>query len=419
MSTPVMHIQNHNKPTSEPAAVAVADSNNNNEDGEVLLLPRFKKNQRHIDITDHSWCCQRPIDPQPAGEIMKNSQTRKYNQDVPGNVSGLVASAAVSMGTRDHMEDRHRICYSGEGVYRGFFAVFDGHGGEEVAHYSSKHLHQNIINMYHRMSAGIIPESKQVDEKRVSDGDGRRGSAMDKKHDSIQSKYKTQNVDYKQLLEASFDELETNVLKLSQEVGCRDGTTACTVTIVGDTIYCANTGDSRAVLCRAGVPVPLSTDHKPHNADERSRIVSAGGEVHCVMTDRAAFCCFAAKKVPQGAERLWPGGFSVSRAIGDIDYKDLRRKKCKVVNVLIHRPDITVTTISPDDQFIIIATDGLWDVVSNQVACELVAKEITRCKRKDRHWVPSQVAQKLADKAYSLGSEDNITVVVILFTTQT
>lgn len=48
------------------------------------------------------------------------------------------------------------------------------------------------------------------------------------------------------------------------------------------------------------------------------------------MKERPAFCCFKAKKVPQGADRLWPGGFSVSRALGDIDYKDLKRGKVRL-----------------------------------------------------------------------------------------
>lgn len=168
------------------------------------------------------------------------------------------------------------------------------------------------------------------------------------------------NLDYPALLKSAFDLLEEGVLRLSREVGCRDGTTATTVLITEDTIYCANTGDSRTVLCRGGIALPLSTDHKPHSETERERIIKAGGQVRAVMQERAGFCCFKPRRVPQGAERLWPGGFSVSRALGDIDYKDLRRRKCKVVQVLIHNPDITTTQIQPQDEFIILASDGLW-----------------------------------------------------------
>ncbi len=139
-------------------------------------------------------------------------------------------------------------------------------------------------------------------------------------------------LDFKGALVKAFDQLEDEVLAQSRRLGCKDGTTVTCVLATHDTLYCANTGDSRTVLCRDGSAVALSHDHKPSNADERARIESAGGEVRAVMLDRAAFCCFQAKKVPHGAERLWPGGFSVSRAVGDIDYKDLRRKKASVVN---------------------------------------------------------------------------------------
>jgi serine/threonine protein phosphatase PrpC len=269
-------------------------------------------------------------------------------------------------------------------------------------------------------------------------------------------------LDYKAALGRAFDRLEEQVLRQSRHIGCRDGSTVTSVLVTHDTIYCANTGDSRSVLCRDNNAVALSTDHKPSSDDERQRIVAAGGEVRAVMLERAAFCCFKAKKVPHGAERLWPGGFSVSRAVGDIDYKDLRRKKASVVNgpfhdqsisshaecmcaaavvvvamsssfvcvahshpvcfrslfvrprltVLIHRPDITVNSINPRDQFIICGSDGLWDVLTNQQAVEFVLKELK--KRKAGESV-SDISQKLADHAYSLGSEDNITALIMWF----
>lgn len=75
------------------------------------------------------------------------------------------------------------------------------------------------------------------------------------------------------------------------------GTTACVVLIRGNTLYVANAGDSRAVLCRNGVAVDLSHDHKPEDEIERTRIERAGGKV-----------------TPDGRVN---GGLNLSRAIGE------------------------------------------------------------------------------------------------------
>lgn len=82
-----------------------------------LLLPKFKKNQRQIDHHNHSNCC----DKTPPGRFQPSAD--------PGvackNAIGLHGFAAINVGTRDHMEDRHRIVYGRpDGLFRGFFGVF-------------------------------------------------------------------------------------------------------------------------------------------------------------------------------------------------------------------------------------------------------------------------------------------------------
>ena len=201
----------------------------------------------------------------------------------------------------------------------------DGHGGEEASHYAHLNLAQLVsdeLNAQYRAKSGVT--SPIEEEKSQSSA----SSPVSVTPEALQAL----NLDYKTALSNAFDKLEEQVLRQSRHIGCRDGTTVTTVLITHDTIYCSNTGDSRTVLCRENNAVALSHDHKPSSESERARIIAAGGEVRAVMLDRAEFCCFKAKKVPHGAERLWPGGFSVSRAVGDIDYKDIRRKKASVVN---------------------------------------------------------------------------------------
>lgn len=84
--------------------------------------------------------------------------------------------------------------------------------------------------------------------------------------------------------------------------------------------------------------------------------------------------------------------------------------------MLIHKPDITVTSINPRDQFIICGSDGLWDVLTNQQAVEFVLKELKKRKALDSL---ADISQKLADHAYSLGSEDNITALIMFFAPDT
>jgi len=400
---------------------------------ETLRLPKFTKNQRKIDHSNHMHCC----DPPPPGRVISPAAAAASPDNGNGilcrNDVGFHGIAAHNVGTRDHMEDRHRIQYGKpDGLYRAFFGVFDGHGGEEASHYTHEHLGRLVAEQLYlqyqaKSGPGAGPGLLQpVARPGQANGHAHAAAAAAAESNGnanvspaalaavsvTPQALQALGLDYKGALERAFDILEEDVLRQSRTLGCKDGTTVTCVLVTHDTLYAANTGDSRTVLCRDGNAVALSHDHKPSTAEERARIEAAGGEVRAVLVDRAAFCCFSAKKIPHGAERLWPGGFSVSRAVGDIDYKDVRRKKIKSVGVLIHRPDVTVTSLNPRDQFVICGSDGLWDVLTNQQAVEFVLREMRKKKRDESL---HDIAQKLADHAYSLGSEDNITALITFF----
>lgn len=127
------------------------------------------------------------------------------------------------------------------------------------------------------------------------------------------------------------------------------GCTAVVVLKIGNKLYCANAGDSRGVLARAGKAVALSEDHKPAHEGERSRIIAAGG----FLSDIGGMCRVN-------------GNLNLSRAIGDLKYKqnpDLPPEH----QIITAEPDIRQETLGPDDKFVILACDGVWDVMSNQV----------------------------------------------------
>lgn len=160
------------------------------------------------------------------------------------------------------------------------------------------------------------------------------------------------------------------------------GTTALVALLANNELIVANVGDSRGVMCdRQGRTIPLSYDHKPHLSQERKRIKKAGG-----------FITF------NGVWRV-AGVLATSRAIGDFPLKDR--------NFLIADPDIQIFNLGDiQPQFLILATDGLWDAFSNEEAVMYI---------KERLDEPHFGAKSIVLQAYYRGSLDNITVMVINF----
>ena len=172
--------------------------------------------------------------------------------------------------------------------------------------------------------------------------------------------------------------------------GQTDGTTACAVSIVGGRrVVCANAGDSRAIVVRRdGSIVRLSRDHKPGIPDETRRISELGGRV-----------------IYWGRWRV-EGLLAVSRSIGDASLKPY----------ITAEPEICEYDIGKDDWFLILSSDGVWDVMDNEEAAHVViasscAMEDGKLKiDTDRFkWA----ARNLCEHARSCGSSDNFSVVVV------
>lgn len=176
-------------------------------------------------------------------------------------------------------------------------------------------------------------------------------------------------------LEWGFKQLDYNWLMLATKNNWDDGTTAVTSLIHQGVLYVANVGDSRAVLSHQGKAVDMSHDHKPIREDEKARIEKLGGRI-----------------IHYGTWRV-EGVLAVTRAIGD------RRLK-KYVSAV---PEIKTRSIKDGDEYLILASDGVWDVLSSQAAVDVV------CSAKDVH----EAARRLTETAYKRGSMDNITSLVI------
>ena len=140
---------------------------------------------------------------------------------------------------------------------------------------------------------------------------------------------------------------------------------------------------SRAVLSNAGQPVLATEDHKPSNPIERERIQNAGGSV---MIQRVN------------------GSLAVSRALGDFEYKNVEGKG-PTEQLVSPEPEFYIRERSlADDQFLVLACDGVWDVMTNEDICnfvghrmkvhddlEVIANEvIDTCLHKVRHRSPHE-----------------------------
>jgi protein phosphatase 2C len=165
------------------------------------------------------------------------------------------------------------------------------------------------------------------------------------------------------------------------------GTTAVVVLVGSRMLYVANCGDSRAVLCRGGLALPLTDDHKAAREDETARVEAAGGQILFWNGVRVM------------------GLLAVSRAIGDHSLRPY----------VIAEPEVTVLARHASDELLVLASDGLWDVMSNQEACGLAKKCLQRARQRGstRQSAARVAATVLTRAAVDRGSRDNVTVVIV------
>lgn len=121
------------------------------------------------------------------------------------------------------------------------------------------------------------------------------------------------------------------------------GCTANLVLIVDDTVYCANAGDSRAVICNNGVAENLSEDHKPDNKGEKDRIYKAGSTV---------------------SEGRVDGNLNLSWSIGDLKHKQVPGLS-PAEQPITCVPEVKQWKLKTGDEFIILACDGIWEQKSS------------------------------------------------------
>ncbi|KAK4757867.1 hypothetical protein SAY87_019168 [Trapa incisa] len=259
-----------------------------------------------------------------------------------------------------------------------YFGVYDGHGGSQVANYCRNRVHLALVEEIETVKKTITTDGNLI------------GSCEDQ---------------WTKVFINCFERVDSEVggngNPNSEPIAPETvGSTAVVAVICSSHIIVANCGDSRAVLCRGKEPIALSVDHKPNREDEYQRIEAAGGKV-----------------IQWNGHRVF-GVLAMSRSIGD------RYLKPWIIPV----PEVMFIPRAKEDECLVLASDGLWDVMSNEEVCDLARRRILMWHKKNAGSPASELsdratettdpaaqaaAEYLSNRALQKGSRDNITVIVV------
>jgi len=295
--------------------------------------------------------------------------------------------SALAQGPREYMEDALVVHPDARCGFL-FAALFDGHEGAAASTWLRD-------NLYKYFSAGVDAAGCDISPPPAADSKG-------------VAKPQSASPLLEQTMAEAFNEADKRLLKeLAKRPppDCFSGSCATAVLVRQDRILAAAVGDSRAVLARGGKAIDLTPEHRVYGPSqvarrEVQRIKDAGGWVQ-----QGRVC----------------GILAVSRAFGDWEFKGGRqqlreelledypqaRKATMENELVIPTPDVSEVARDPRDEFVVVASDGLWDVCSSRNAAVLVAKELKA------HGDAERAAEAMVAYATKKKTQDNVAVVVI------
>jgi len=388
------------------------------------------------------------------GSFLDKPKTEKTTSQGQGN--NLYYGLSAMQGWRIEMEDSHSslIGLPKAGLeHWSFFAVFDGHAGATVSKYSSDELIKSILdadptlfddlakqtNAINRPNSSLVniqqqqqqnslnttttspTKSNQINDL-INDQDNTtinsttnslnntntslNSNSTNLTNDSTHS-LKTSNSNsslstttkqptleetqnrLKKAIRQGFLNLDDKIRHRSEFERGEDksGSTAVACLISPTHVYLINCGDSRAISVSDNQIVLTTHDHKPINPAERERIHNAGGSV---MIQRVN------------------GSLAVSRALGDYEYKSVEgRGPCE--QLVSPEPEIYIHDRSDKDEFVVLACDGIWDVMSNEDL-----KEYIHARLKVTNDLV-KISNDVLDMCLSKGSRDNMSIIIVSF----
>lgn len=283
----------------------------------------------------------------------------------------LLHSASSVQGERLYMEDEYLV------EQGRFAAVFDGHGGAAVSRYLRQNLYANFQAALPTSAALAIDASIYQHHSQSSIVASALEAALDKVGDEVGS-----------ISHWSFQGSTALAAVIHENI--EDGSRS---------IVTANVGDSRAILSRGRKAIDLTKDHKPNDITERERIVALGGRVDwCGQVDNQG------NPIEHTGVYRINGNLALSRSIGDRSERPWVTNKADLAHTLIDEEQ---------DAFVLLATDGLFDVMTSQDVVSFVHEVLDGSQPTQRREIQRVMSRYLAEEALRRGSLDNITVLVL------
>jgi len=315
-----------------------------------------------------------------------------------------------AIGARPTMEDRSLVIqslmydqplnyYNGEKketlnelAMTTFAAVFDGHGGDECSNFLVDALPRNVRTQ-------MFAEREAL-RNAIETSRGARGGHSEQSEDATSELMR-------RILKTAY--LRTDKEFISPKAAPQSGSTAATIILMGRRLFAANVGDSRVVLCRSGGQcVELTSDHKPSRPDEAARVRAAGGFIlhKRVMGELAITRAFGDKSFKMGIKAMLDEESEDMNngAVNDDIAKDL------TAPLVSSEPEIASMVLSHNDEFLLLACDGLFDVFRSQDAIAMARQELIAHRGE-----PAEVARILSDQAIRVRrSRDNVSILIIV-----
>lgn len=273
------------------------------------------------------------------------------------------------------MEDAHVLNLTLEEDAQ-LFAVFDGHGGRDVSVFLGRHFARELLNSAkYQMGdyeAALKETYLQMDQLLLSDAGVRERYSI----------FRGQR------------EVYANDMTLARRELPASGSTAVVALLKGRQLWVANAGDSKCVLISSHRAVELTRDHKPSVPTELFRIKEAGGVI---------------------VENRVNGVLNLTRSIGDFEYK-ANAKLPQERQLITALPEVTNRTIERDDEFLILACDGVWDMWSPQDLSQFITDQTSQ--RIGLRSLAEDICNRClaADPIQSEGcGADNVTLILVRF----
>ncbi|KAL2236125.1 probable protein phosphatase 2C 60 [Sesamum indicum] len=328
------------------------------------------------------------------GIYLSTPKTEKFSED--GENDRLRFGLSSMQGWRATMEDAHAAIPNLDNS-TSFFGVYDGHGGKVVAKFCAKYLHQQVLK-HEAYLAGDIGTSVQkaffrMDEMMRGQRGWRElavlGDKLNKFSGMIEGLIWSPRGGDKN---DQVDDWASEEGPHSDFSGPTSGSTACVAIIRENQLVVANAGDSRCVISRNGQAYNLSRDHKPDLEVERDRILKAGGFIHAGRVN---------------------GSLNLARAIGDMEFKQNKFLPAEK-QIVTADPDINIVELCDDDEFVVLACDGIWDCMSSQQLVDFIREQLKSESKL------SLVCEKVLDRCLApstAGGEgcDNMTMILVQF----